>query len=162
VIVQPRALSFTPQLTLSLILLTIGELLWSAASLYAIRVRHETSGFMMAAMQMICGGVLGLIAASLHGEFAHFNIGAVTLRSFGAMTYLAAIGSIVGFSAYLWLLRNVEATRVSTYAFVNPVVAVFLGAWLGGEKLAPELLVGSALVVFGIGLIVTFRPKTIQ
>jgi drug/metabolite transporter (DMT)-like permease len=161
VIVQPRALVFTFQLTVSLVLLTIGELLWSAASLYAIRVRHETSRFMMAAMQMICGGVLGLIAASFHGEFAHFNIGAVTLRSFGAMTYLAAIGSIVGFSAYLWLLRNVEATRVSTYAYVNPAVAVFLGSWLGGEKLAPELLAGSALVVFGIGLIVTFRPKAV-
>jgi drug/metabolite transporter (DMT)-like permease len=161
VIVQPRALSFTPQLTLSLVLLTIGELLWAAASLYAIRVRHETSGFMMAAMQMICGGVFGLIAAAVHGEFAHFNIGAVTLRSLGAMSYLAAIGSIVGFSAYLWLLRNVEATRVSTYAYVNPVVAVFLGTWLGGEKLAPELLAGSALVVFGIGLIVTFRPKAV-
>jgi drug/metabolite transporter (DMT)-like permease len=77
------------------------------------------------------------------------------------MSYLAAIGSIVGFSAYLWLLRNVEATRVSTYAYVNPVVAVFLGTWLGREKLAPELLAGSALVVFGIGLIVTFRPKAV-
>jgi drug/metabolite transporter (DMT)-like permease len=161
VIVQPTALSFTPQLTLSLVLLTIGELLWAAASLYAARVRHETSGFMMAAMQMICGGVLGLIAASFHGEFAHFSPGTVSFRSLGAMTYLAAIGSIVGFSAYLWLLRNVEATRAFTYAYVNPVVAVFLGSWLGGEKLAPELLAGSVLVVFGIASIVTFRSKAI-
>jgi len=161
VIVQPTALAFSPQLTRSLVLLTIGESLWSAASLYAARVRHETSGFTMAAMQMICGGFLGLVAASFHGEFAHFDIGAVTLRSFGAMTYLAAIGSIVGFSAFLWLLRNVDATRASTYAYVNPVVAVFLGSWLGGEKLAPELLGGSALVVFGIALIVTFRPRAI-
>jgi drug/metabolite transporter (DMT)-like permease len=161
VIVQPTALSFTPQLILSLVLLTIGESLWAAASLYAARVRHETSGLMMASMQMICGGFLGLIAASFHGEFSHFDIGAVTLRSFGAMTYLAAIGSVVGFSAFLWLLRNVDATRASTYAYVNPVVAVFLGSWLGGEKLAPELLSGSALVVFGIALIVTFRSKPI-
>ena len=161
VIVQPKALTFTPQLSVSLVLLTLGELIWSAATLYAIRVRHASSGLMMAAMQMICGGVLGLIAASLHGEFAHFNLGAVSLRSFWAMIYLAAIGSIVGFSAYFWLLRNVEATRVTTYAYVNPVVAVFLGTWLGGEKLAPELLAGSALVVVGIGLIVTFRPKSV-
>jgi drug/metabolite transporter (DMT)-like permease len=161
VIVQPTALAFTPQLTLSLVLLTIGESLWAAASLYATRVRHQTSGFMMAAMQMICGGIFGLAAASMDGDFAHFNPGAVSLRSLGAMTYLAAIGSVVGFSAYLWLLRNVEATRVSTYAYVNPVVAVFLGSWLGAEKLAPELLAGSALVVFGIALIVTFRPKPI-
>ena len=141
---------------------TIGELLWSAASLYATRARQETSGSMMAAMQMICGGIFGLIAASLHGEFARFNLAAISLRSLGAMTYLAAIGSIVGFSAYLWLLRNVEATRVSTYAYVNPVVAVFLGSWLGREKLAPELLAGSALVVFGVALIVTFRSKPIR
>jgi drug/metabolite transporter (DMT)-like permease len=159
IIVRPSALSFTPQLTASLVLLALGESLWAAASLYATRVRHETSGAMMAAMQMICGGVFGLVAASLHGEFAHFNPAAVTVRSLGAMTYLAAIGSIVGFSAYLWLLRNVEATRASTYAYVNPVVAVFLGAWLGGEKLAPKLLAGSALVVVGIALIVTFRTK---
>ena len=159
VIVHPSALDFSPQMTLSLVLLTIGELLWSAASLYATRARQETSGSMMAAMQMICGGVLGLITASFHGEFAHFDIDAITFRSLGAMTYLAGIGSIVGFSAYLWLLRNVEATRVSTYAYVNPVVAVLLGTWLGSEKLAPELLAGSALVVFGIALIVTFRPR---
>ena len=161
VIVQPTALTFSPELTLSLVLLTIGESLWAAASLYAARVRHETSGLMMAAMQMICGGFLGLIAASIHGEFAHFDPGAVSVRSLGATTYLAAIGSIVGFSAYLWLLRNVEPTRASTYAYVNPVVAVFLGSWLGGEKLAPELLAGSALVVFGIALIVTFRSRAI-
>ena len=161
VIVQPTALTFTPQLTLSLVLLTIGESLWAAASLYAIRVRQETSSFMMAAMQMICGGTFGLVAAGLHGEFRRFDPAAVTFRSFGAMTYLAAIGSIIGFSAYLWLLRNVEPTRVSTYAYVNPVVAVFLGTWLGGEKLAPELLAGSALVVLGIALIVTFRPKAV-
>lgn len=162
VIVQPTALSFTPQLILSLVLVAIGESLWSAASLYAAHVRHEASGLMMAAMQMICGGFMGLIAATFHGEFTHFDIGAVTLRSLGAMTYLAAVGSIIGFSAFLWLLRNVDATRASTYAYVNPVVAVFLGSWLGGERLAPELLAGSALVVFGIALIVTFRPRAIR
>jgi drug/metabolite transporter (DMT)-like permease len=162
VIVQPTALRFTPQLTLSLALLTIGESLWAAASLYAMRVRHETSGLMMAAMQMICGGLLGLVVASLHGEFAHFDPGAVTLRSLGAMSYLAGIGSLVGFSAFFWLLRNVEATRASTYAYVNPVVAVFLGWLVLGEKIGPELLAGSALVVFGIALIVSFRSRQPQ
>lgn len=162
VIVQPRTLTFTPQLALSLGLLTIGESLWAAASLYAARVRHETSGLMMAAMQMICGGFLGLVVASLDGEFAHFDPGAVTLRSLGAMSYLAGIGSVVGFSAFLWLLRNVEATRVSTYAYVNPIVAVFLGWIVLGEKIGPELLAGSALVVIGIALIIIFRSRPPQ
>jgi drug/metabolite transporter (DMT)-like permease len=162
VIVQPTALTFTPKLTVSLSLLTIGELLWAAASLYAARVRHQTSGLMMAAMQMICGGFLGLVVASVHGEFAHFDLGAVTLRSLGAMSYLAGIGSLVGFSAFLWLLRNVEATRASTYAYVNPIVAVFLGWVVLGEKIGPELLTGSALVVIGIALIITFRSRPPQ
>jgi drug/metabolite transporter (DMT)-like permease len=162
VIVQPSALRFTPQLTLSLGLLTIGESLWAAAALYAARVRHETSGLMMAAMQMVCGGFLGLVVASIDGEFAHFNFAAVTLRSLGAMSYLAGIGSLVGFSAFLWLLRNVEATRSSTYAYVNPIVAVFLGWLVLGEKIGPELLAGSALVVIGIAFIITFRSRPPQ
>jgi drug/metabolite transporter (DMT)-like permease len=162
VIVQPRAIHFTPQLTLSLGLLTIGESLWAAAALYAARVRHETSGLMMAAMQMVCGGFLGLVVASIDGEFAHFNFAAVTLRSLGAMSYLAGIGSLVGFSAFLWLLRNVEATRASTYAYVNPIVAVFLGWLMLGEKIGPELLAGSALVVIGVALIITFRSRPPQ
>jgi drug/metabolite transporter (DMT)-like permease len=162
VIVQPTALTFTPQLILSLVLLAIGESLWAAASLYAARVRHETSGLMIVAMQMICGGFLGLVIASVDGELAHFNPAAVTLRSLGAMSYLAGIGSLVGFSAFLWLLRNVDATRASTYAYVNPIVAVFLGWLMLGEKIGPELLGGSALVVFGIALIVTFRSRPPQ
>lgn len=161
VIVQPGRLSFSPQLSASLVILLLGELIWSAASLYAVRARPSSSGFLIAAMQMICGGAVMLIASVLRGEMMQFDPALVTLRSLGAMTYLAAIGSIVGFTAYLWLLRNVEATRVATYAYVNPVVAVFLGTWLGGERLAPELLAGSAIVVAGIALIVTFRSKPI-
>jgi drug/metabolite transporter (DMT)-like permease len=161
VIVRPTNLTISRGQGLAIAILLLGELMWSAASLYAVRAGQGISAFLMAATQMLCGGVFMLMTALLRGELAHFEIAAVTMRSLFAMGYLASIGSIIGFSAYLWLLRNVEATRVATYAYVNPVVAVFLGFLLGGETLAPELLAGSALVVLGIALIVTFRSRTV-
>lgn len=160
VIVRPAGVGASPQARLSLAILMVGELTWCAASLYAVRVRQHSSAFVMAAMQMLCAGAFLIMTALFRGEFAHFEVAAVTARSLWAMGYLASIGSIIGFSAYLWLLRNIEPTRVATYAYVNPVVAIFLGSLLGGEKLAPELLAGSALVVLGIALIVTFRSNT--
>ena len=160
VIVRPAGVSVSSQARLSLVILMVGELMWCAASLYAVRVRQHSSAFVMAAMQMLCAGAFMIVTAVFRGEFAHFEVAAVTARSLFAMGYLATIGSIIGFSAYLWLLRNVEPTRVATYAYVNPIVAVFLGWLIGGEELAPELLGGSGLVVLGIALIVTFRSKT--
>jgi drug/metabolite transporter (DMT)-like permease len=112
----------------------------------------------MAALQMLCAGGFMLVMALVRGELTEFSVQTVTARSLFAMGYLACIGSIIGFTAYLWLLRNVDATRVATYAYVNPIVAVFMGWLLGGEELAPALLTGSVLVVLGIALIVTFRP----
>jgi drug/metabolite transporter (DMT)-like permease len=157
VIVRPGGVALGPEQTVSIIILMIGELMWSAASLYAIRVQQQTSGFLLVAMQMLCGGACMLVTAAFTGEFVHFNLAAVSLSSVLAMAYLTFVGSLVGYCAYVWLLRNVEPTRVATYAYVNPIVAVFLGWLFAGEKLAPELLVGSALVVLGIALIVAFR-----
>lgn len=161
VIVRPSGFSIGGEQSFAIGVLLVGELMWSAASLYAVGVRQRTSGLLMAAMQMLCGGAFMLATGGVRGEFAQFDPAAVTAQSLWALAYLASIGSIIGFSAYLWLLRNVDATRVATYAYVNPIVAVFLGSMLGGEVLAPELLGGSALVVLGIALIVTFRPKTL-
>jgi drug/metabolite transporter (DMT)-like permease len=161
VIVRPTGVGLSGEQTFAIAVLVVGELMWSAASLYAVGVRQQTSGFVMAAMQMLCGGAFMLATAASRGEFAQFEPAAVTTTSLLAIGYLASIGSIIGFSAYLWLLRNVDPTRVATYAYVNPIVAVFLGSIVGGEVLAPELLAGSGLVVLGIALIVTFRPKTL-
>ena len=159
VIVRPAGLGLEPAQIRGIVALVIGELMWSAASLYAVHARQRTSGFLMAAMQMLCGGAFMFAAGVFRGELAHLDLAAVSGRSLCAMAYLATIGSVIGFSAYLWLLRNVDPTRVATYAYVNPVVAVFLGSVFAGERLAPELLAGSALVVLGIALIVTFRSQ---
>lgn len=160
VIVSPHGIGIPVAQRTSIIVLILGELMWAAASIYAVRVRQQASGLTMAAMQMLCGGALMLGTAAVRGEFAQIGLAHVRVVSLLAFAYLIIVGSLVGFSAYVWLLRNVEATRVATYAYVNPVVAVFLGWLVLGERLAPELLGGSVLVVLGIALIVTFRTKT--
>ena len=162
VIVRPGEIRLGSEQGVSLAILLAGELMWAAASLYAVKVTQRVPGLLMAAMQMLCGGTLLLGTAVVRGEFAEFTFEAITLSSALAMTYLIAIGSFIGFSAYLWLLRNVDPTRVATYAYVNPIVAVFLGWLVLGEKIGPELLAGSALVVIGIALIVTFRSRSPQ
>ena len=158
-IVRPGEIRLDSEQGVSLAILLVGELMWTAASLYAVGVVQRVPGLLMAAMQMLCGGALLLGTAAVRGEFAQFNFAGTTLSSVLAMSYLIAIGSFIGFSAYVWLLRNVEATRVATYAYVNPIVAIFLGWLVLGEKIGPELLAGSALVVIGIALIVTFRSR---
>ncbi len=136
--------------------LLAGSLLWSAGSVYAGRVRQESSPFIMAAMQMICGSVLLVLAGSVRGEWQTMRIADITTASAGAMIYLIVAGSIVAFTAYLWLLRNVESTRVATYAYVNPVVAIFLGHVVAREEITLPLLIGSGFVIAGVALIVTF------
>jgi drug/metabolite transporter (DMT)-like permease len=89
------------------------------------------------------------------GEVAHFDAGAVTLRSVLSLGYLVAFGSLVGFTSFAWLLHSVPPGRVATYAFVNPVVAVLIGWAVGGESLGPRVLLASALVVAAVALIVT-------
>ncbi len=135
----------------------VGALIWSVGSLYAGRVQQKTPPFLMAAMQMICASVLLLAASLFTGEWSRVRPGAITAASAGALVYLIFAGSILAFTAYLWLLRNVESTRVGTYAYVNPVVAVLLGHFVAREELTPTLLVGSAFVITGVALIVTFR-----
>lgn len=162
VIVRPGEIRLGSEQGVSLAILLAGELMWSAASLYAVRVVQRVPGLLMAAMQMLCGGALLVGTAAIRGEFAEFHFQATTFSSVLAMSYLIAIGSFIGFSAYLWLLRNVEPTRVATYAYVNPIVAVFLGWLVLGEKIGSELLAGSALVVIGIALIISFRSRSPQ
>jgi drug/metabolite transporter (DMT)-like permease len=159
VIVRPSGVALSRQVYLAAALLILGDALWAAASLYAGRIRQFNSAFLMAATQMLCGGACLILIAIARGELRHFDVASVTMRSLLALGYLISFGSIVGFSAFVWLLRNLEPTRVATYAYVYPVVAVLLGWLFAREVLAPQLLAGSGLVVLGVALIVTFRSK---
>ncbi|MBD2767540.1 EamA family transporter [Hymenobacter sp. BT664] len=129
-------------------------LLWSAGSLYAKNHRPAPSPFLSGGMQMLCGGGAMLLVGLARGEAAGFELAQVTAKSWLAYAYLVTFGSIVAFTAYIWLLRTVEPALAGTYAFVNPVVAVLLGWGFAGESLNPQMLGGAGLIVLAVVLVV--------
>ncbi|OUJ75916.1 EamA family transporter [Hymenobacter crusticola] len=129
-------------------------LLWSIGSLYAKKKQPSSSPFLAGSMQMICGGLVMLVAALAHGEAANFTPTTITTKSWLAFGYLVVFGSILAFSAYIWLLRAVEPALAGTNAFVNPVVAIILGWAFADEPLNIQMLGGAALIVAAVGLVV--------
>jgi drug/metabolite transporter (DMT)-like permease len=131
---------------------------WSLGSILSHKLKLPPSPFLAAAMEMLAGGALLLLLGVLSGEGRQFHWHEVALRSSLGLAYLIVAGSLLGFTAYIWLLRTVATARVSTYAFVNPAVAVFLGWALGSEALTRRELLASATIIAGVALIITHRP----
>lgn len=131
----------------------ISCLSWSFGSLYSRRAPEPASLFMSAAMQLSAGGVLMFIAGCVRGEWASVHLNAISWNSIAAVLYLMFFGSIVAFTAYAWLLKAVSPAAVSTYAFVNPIVALLLGAQFGHEVLGARVAVASALILAAVVLI---------
>jgi drug/metabolite transporter (DMT)-like permease len=133
------------------ILLLLGSALsWAAGSLLSKRTSSDASSLSISSIQLISGGAALLLASITMGEFRGFSPGAVTAPSTAALIYLIVAGSVVGFAAYHWLLDNVPTTQVSTYTFVNPVVAVLLGWLLLQESLSLAMLIGGLMVVASV------------
>ena len=137
--------------------LMLSSFSWALGSVLSHKVSLPHSPFQAAAMEMLAGGALLLALGFLSGESRHLHIGAVAPRSLLGLVYLIAAGSLLGFTAYFWLLRTVDTARVSTYAFVNPAVAVFLGWALGSEAVTGRELLASATIIAGVALIITHR-----
>ena len=132
----------------------LGSLSWAAGSIISKTPgRLPRSAVLATAIEMLAGGAFLLAFGLLAGEGARLALADVTLRSALAWTYLVLFGSLVGFTAYIWLLGHVSAARASTYAYVNPVVAVFLGWLLAGEPVTARTLVGAAIIVGAVVLI---------
>lgn len=153
------AVAAHPRFLLGVGVILIGSAIWSAGSLYSRRAEKGTAPMLMAAMQMLTGGAMLLAGAGLRGEIADFHPAQVTAKSLAAFFYLVFIGAIIGYNAYLWLLRHCPPAQVATYAYVNPVVAVLLGAGFAGEKLTSSMLAGAALIVAAVALVITNRPR---
>ncbi len=141
---------------LGAVALVLASLSWAVGSIYS---RHTPmpSPFLSSGMQMLAGGGALLVLGVALGEPWAFDAAAVTARSVLGWVYLIVFGSIVGFSAYIWLLRASTPARVSTYAYVNPIVAVFLGWLLADEPLTARTLVAAAIIVSGVVLITLTR-----
>ncbi len=137
---------------------------WANGSLLSRRASRAgnlpASPFLSTAMQLICGGLALLIVSGLTGEFARVHGASfLALKPVLSLLYLVTAGSLIGFTSYIWLLGVTTPSRVATYAYVNPVVAVWLGWWLGNEALDVRTLVAAAVIIAGVVLIVTFnRP----
>jgi drug/metabolite transporter (DMT)-like permease len=138
--------------------LVFASLSWAVGSIYSRHATMPSSPFLGTAMQMLAASVALFAVSAVLGEPWQFDTSAVSLRSVLGFAYLVVLGSIVAFSAYIWLLRVSTPARVSTYAYVNPVVAVLLGWALAGEALTTRMLVAAAVIVSGVALI-TLAPR---
>ena len=132
---------------------------WSVAASLSRKLPLPSAKAMSSGAQMLAGGVLLTLTAALLGEFRGFRVQAVSLGAWLALAYLIVAGSIVAFTAYVWLIHHESPTKVGTYAYVNPVVAVVIGYFLGGEGLGPRTIVGTLLVLVSVVVITTTPAK---
>lgn len=144
--------------TAGAIALIVGSISWSVASALTRKLPLPASKPMSSGAQMLCGGVLLTLVAGSLGEFRGFHPAAVSRTAWIALAYLVAAGSIIAFTAYVWLIHHESPTKVGTYAYVNPVVAVGLGYFFAGEPLTARTLVGSLLVLVSV-VVITTMPK---
>jgi drug/metabolite transporter (DMT)-like permease len=142
-----------PAVGISILLFT--SFVWSAGSLYSRAAKHAPSPFLTAAQQMICGGFLLLIAGVITGELPRFHPNSVSALSLGAFVYLVIVGAVVGYTAYIWLLRHCDPAKVATYAYVNPIVAVLLGTFFAGEAITGRMVIAAVLIIGSVALIIT-------
>src|SRR5580700_4398301 len=130
---------------------------WSIASVLARKLPLPSSKMMSSGAQMLTGGILLTVAAGAFGEFRNFHPGAVSREVWLALLYLIVAGSIIGFTAYVWLIHHESPTKVGTYAYVNPIVAVLVGYFLGGEAFGLRTLFGALFILISV-LVITMTP----
>jgi drug/metabolite transporter (DMT)-like permease len=141
------------------LMIVLASLLWAIGSIYSKKIRQPASIFMSAACQMIGGGVSLLLVAFVLGETRQFDLAAISNVSLAGFFYLLVFGSMIAISAYVWLLQNVSAARVSTYAFVNPAVAIFLGWLMADEEINLHIMLGAGIILAGVFLVIRSSAK---
>jgi drug/metabolite transporter (DMT)-like permease len=160
VVLVSRSSSFGegPIDTAGAVALVVAAISWSLAAVLTRKLTLPASKVMSSGAQMLAGGILLLLTAAMLGEFRGFHVHAVSASAWLALAYLIVAGSIVAFTAYVWLIHHESPTKVGTYAYVNPVVAVLLGYALGGEPLGARTIVGTFLVLVSV-VVITTTPK---
>jgi drug/metabolite transporter (DMT)-like permease len=147
--------------TTGAIALIVASLSWAVASVLTRVLPLPESKVMSSGAQMLTGGLLLVVAAAAFGEFRGFHPGSVSRGAWLALLYLIVAGSIVGYTAYVWLIHHESPTKVGTYAYVNPVVAVVLGYFLGGEALGLRTILGTAFVLVSVVVITTAKKPAV-
>lgn len=139
--------------------LLLASVSWSIAAALSRKLPSPQAKVMSSGVQMFAGGVMLAVVAALFDDLRGFHLAAVSPKAWFALAYLIVAGSIMGFTAYVWLLHHESPTKVGTYAYVNPVVAVLVGYFLGGEAIGARTIVGTALVLVSV-VIITTAPKS--
>ena len=156
ILVEPGSLVAGGRIdTVGAIVLVIASLSWSVGSLYSRSHKSAETPLLGSATQMLMGGALLLVFSLLSGDAMRLDLGSVTVVSALALVYLIAFGSLVGYTAYIWLLGVTAPSRVATYAYVNPVVAVFLGWLILDEPVTSRVLIAAGVIVAAVALITT-------
>jgi drug/metabolite transporter (DMT)-like permease len=140
--------------------LIISPISWASGSLFSShRARLPRDPLVATSAQMFVGGIVLAGMAAVHGEYANLRLEAITTNSLLAFAYLTLVGSLIAFTAYVWLLRVAPLPLIATYAYVNPIVAVALGGLVLSEPITPRTLVAGAVIVFAVALIITSRTR---
>ena len=154
------ALHFANEMSHSVIgmlILLCASFLWSVGSIYSIKAKSVAPPFLAASQQMICGGALLTLAGILTGELPRLDLKRISFLSGGSFIYLVLIGAVVGFTAYIWLLRHCNPSKVATYAYVNPIVAIILGIVFAGETLTRRTMFAAGLIIGSVALVITMQ-----
>jgi drug/metabolite transporter (DMT)-like permease len=133
-----------------------GSAAWAVGSVYSRTLPRFQSAVRTSAIQMLAGGLVVTLIALLVGDFSRIDLAAASFKSVFSFLYLVLIGSLLGYSSYMYLLGVTSAARASTYAFVNPVVAVFLGAVFASEPVTARVLAAGAIIVVAVALITLY------
>lgn len=139
--------------------LLLAALAWALGSVYSRQAQLPGASLLSTAMQMLAGGTLLFVAGGVAGEWGRLDLDSASPQSLLALGYLTAFGSVVAFTAYVWLLRVSTPARVSTYAYVNPVIAVLLGWAIAGEPLTAQMLLAAPVVVTAVAMIISGRTQ---
>jgi len=159
VLLWPKLVSSTARGRMELfasVCLVAASLAWAVGSVLSRRWQGEMEAFTATGWQMSIGGFLNLGVAFLLGEPAKAQW---TMRGIGAIAYLVVFGSLVGYTAYIWLLKHVPTSKVGTYAYVNPVIAVFLGWYFLGERVDGYIMAGTAIIILAVALATSAKVK---
>lgn len=143
----------------SIVILMLAPILWSLGSLYSRQANLPNSLFLTIAMEMLAGGVLLILAGFITGEKTQLNLSKISTLSLVSMLYLTIVGSIVALTAYVWLLKNVQAAKVATYTYVNPIIALVLGWLVLSEPITLQILISVVVIIFAVILITSRKTE---
>ena len=142
-----------------MLILLFSSFIWSVGSIYSRHSKSAAPPLLLAGQQMLCGGGLLTLGGFIMGEHHRFDASRISLLSLGSFAYLVIIGALVGYTVYIFLLRHCDPSKVATYAYVNPIVAVILGAVFAGETLSARAVLAAALIIGSVALVITVQQS---